>query len=256
MKSTINPTVQGISLIPTSRLPDRFRTIFPYTYFNAVQSKCFGTIYEKDVNLVVSAPTGSGKTVIFELAICRLVLDQRADNWKIVYLAPTKALCYEKSGDWSKKLQNIGLKCVLITGDTDQNDQNLVRQANLIVTTPEKWDSMTRKLKDQERLMQLVRLFLVDEVHILKESRGATLEAVVSRMKFAKQNIRFVTLSATVPNSQDIATWLGLNAQNRHLPAKLEVFGEKFRPVPLEKHVYSIKGVQNDFAFEKLCTEK
>ena len=57
--------------------------------------------------------------------------------------------------------------------------------------------------------MQLVRLFLVDEVHILKDERGATLEAVVSRMKSVVLNIRFVALSATVPNSEDIAIWLG-----------------------------------------------
>ncbi|MFL5587016.1 MAG: DEAD/DEAH box helicase, partial [Ktedonobacteraceae bacterium] len=62
---------------------------------------------------------------------------------------------------------------------------------------------------DHVKLMQLVKLFLLDEVHVLKDSRGATLEAVVSRMKSIGSNVRFVALSATVPNSEDIATWLG-----------------------------------------------
>jgi Superfamily II helicase len=69
-----------------------------------------------------------------------------------------------------------------------------------------------------------VKLFLIDEVHILKETRGATLEAVVSRMKNIGSNVRFVALSATVPNSEDIATWLGKDATNQHVPAHREKF--------------------------------
>jgi ATP-dependent DNA helicase HFM1/MER3 len=104
--------------------------------------------------------------------------------------------------------------------------------------------------------MQMVKLFLIDEVHILKEDRGATTEAIVSRMKSVGCDIRFVALSATVPNSQDIATWLGKDSVTPHLPAPRERFGEEFRPVPLTKHVCGYQSNGNDFAFEKTLNKR
>ncbi|KAI9868562.1 MAG: Sec63, partial [Watsoniomyces obsoletus] len=143
----------------------------------------------------------------------------------------------------------MGLKLVELTGDNTP-DTHTIRDADIIITTPEKWDSVTRKWRDNSRLVQLIKLFLVDEVHILKDSRGATLEAVVSRMKSVETPIRFVALSATVPNSNDIASWLGRDSASPNVPAQREVFDESFRPVKLEKHVYGFQGGSNDFQFD------
>ncbi|KAK0247544.1 ATP-dependent DNA helicase MER3 [Friedmanniomyces endolithicus] len=250
------PVVQGISLVSTHQLPDRFRSIFPFPLFNAVQSKCFETIYKSSDNLVLSAPTGSGKTAVLELAICRLISGFASGSYKIVYQAPTKSLCSERQRDWQRKLGPLDLQCAELTGDTDISQLRSVQNATIIITTPEKWDSVTRKWKDHQKLMQMVKLFLIDEVHILKEDRGATLEAVVSRMKSVGSTVRFVALSATVPNSQDIATWLGKDAMNQHVPAVREHFGEEFRPVRLQKHVAGYQGNSNDFAFEKMLNAK
>ena len=111
---------------------------------------------------------------------------------------------------------------------------------------------MTRKWKDHAKLMRMVRLILIDEVHMLKDARGATLEAVVSRMKSIGA-VRFVALSATVPNSEDIATWLGKSSEAFSEPAVREIFGEEFRPVKLQKHVVGLPYRGNDFGFEKAC---
>ena len=250
------PMVQGIPLISLNEMPDRLRSVFKYPLFNAVQSKCFPVAYKSDDNLVVSAPTGGGKTAILEMAICRLINGFKADQYKIVYMAPTKSLCSERRRDWQAKFTVLDLTCAELTGDTDQGHLRNVQSANIVITTPEKWDSMTRKWKDHARLMQLVKLFFIDEVHILKDSRGATLEAVVSRMKSVGSNVRFVALSATVPNSEDIATWLGKNHTCQHLPAILEKFGEEFRPVRLQKHVVGLSYNGNDFGFESACDPK
>lgn len=204
-------------------------------------------------NLVVSAPTGGGKTAILELAICRLISGFQTGQFKIVYMAPTKSLCSERQRDWQAKFGALDLQCAELTGDTDHGQLRNVQSASIVITTPEKWDSMTRKWKDQAKLMQLVKLFLIDEVHILKETRGATLEAVVSRMKSVGSNVRFVALSATVPNSEDIATWLGKDPTNQHIPAPREKFGEEFRPVKLQKHVVGLPYKGNDFGFETIC---
>ena len=248
--------VQGIRLVPTTTLPDRFHALFSFPIFNAVQSKTFEAAFGADDNVVLCAPTGSGKTVIMELAICRLLSSCNQEEFKIIYQAPTKSLCSERFNDWNEKFGALGLKCAELTGDTQQTQLKNVQNASVIITTPEKWDSVTRKWKDHAKLMQMVRLFLIDEVHILKDSRGATLEAVVSRMKSIGGDVRFVALSATAPNSEDIATWLGKNAINQHLPAHREVFGEEFRPVKLQKHVYGHTFPGNDFAFDKALNNK
>ena len=90
-------------------------------------------------------------------------------------------------------------------------------------------------------------------MHILKETRGAILEAVVSRMKSVGSDVRFVALSATVPNSEDIAQWLGKDMTNQLCPAHRERFGEQFRPVKLQKFVHGISYRGSDFAFEAAC---
>lgn len=250
------PVVQGINLISTRDLPDRFRSLFPFPLFNAVQSKCFGVVYRTNDNFVVSAPTGSGKTAVLELAMCRLINGWSNGSYKVVYMAPTKSLCSERQRDWQKKFGPLDLHCAELTGDTEAFHLKAVQSASVIITTPEKWDSMTRKWKDHQKLMQMVKLLLIDEVHILNEDRGATLEALVSRMKSVCSDIRFVALSATVPNSQDIATWLGKNPMNADVPAPRERFGEEFRPVRLQKHVCGYHNSGNDFAFEKTLTSK
>ena len=251
-----SPIVNGIHLVSLNELPDRVRSVFPFPLFNAVQSKCFHTAYKSDDNLVVSAPTGSGKTAIMEMAICRLVTGFKTNQYKIIYMGPTKSLCSERQRDWQAKFTSLGLQCAELTGDTDQTQLRNVQNSNVIVTTPEKWDSMTRKWKDHTRLMQLVKLFLIDEVHILKDARGATLEAVVSRMKSVGSSVRFIALSATVPNSNDIAAWLGKDHSNQHLPAQREKFGEDFRPVKLQKFVYGLPSKANDFAFDATCDQR
>ncbi|RAL59793.1 hypothetical protein DID88_000422 [Monilinia fructigena] len=225
------PMAHGIQLVSPHELPDRFRQVFPYELFNAVQSKCFAPIYRTNNNIVVSAPTGSGKTALLELAICKLVENYGSGQFKIVYQAPVKSLCSERMRDWTKKFSHLNLPVAELTGDTSNAEMSRVGNASIIITTPEKWDSITRKWADYQKLLQLVKLFLIDEVHILKDVRGATLEAVVSRMHSIGVSVRFVALSATVPNSNDIATWLGRDSNNRQLPAHRENFGEEFRPV-------------------------
>ena len=63
--------------------------------------------------MVVTAPTGAGKTVLFELAMIRLW--QCEKEGQIVYIAPTKSLCSERQRDWSSKFSNLRQKCTDLT---------------------------------------------------------------------------------------------------------------------------------------------
>ena len=79
-------------------------------------------------------------------------------------------------------------------GDSNNSDLEQIRNYDLILTTPEKWDSITRRWRDHNALVKKIKLFMIDEVHLLNDgSRGHTLEAVVSRMK---------TVQVTLPSYQ------------------------------------------------------
>jgi ATP-dependent DNA helicase HFM1/MER3 len=84
------------SLVPTSALGTH-QSVFTYPSFNRVQSACFERTYKSDESLLVSAPTGSGKTGIFELAICRLLASAtleggRLESFSIIYFGASVAL--------------------------------------------------------------------------------------------------------------------------------------------------------------------
>jgi len=74
---------QGVPLLPISVLPDSVRSLFSFDYFNPMQSKTFDSIYGCDKNIVLSAPTGSGKTTCFELAIVRLMKQDPSGDFKV-----------------------------------------------------------------------------------------------------------------------------------------------------------------------------
>jgi ATP-dependent DNA helicase HFM1/MER3 len=75
-----------------------------------------------------------------------------------------------KAQDWQPKFGALDLQCAELTGDAEYGQLRNVQNANVIITTPEKWDSMTRKWKDHTKLIKLVKFF-VNEAHILKEGQ-------------------------------------------------------------------------------------
>lgn len=120
-----------------------------------MQSESFESICSSNGNLVISAPTAAGKTVLLELGIVRnFTIDaQSPQKARVVYLAPTKSLCSEKIRDWKSSFElKKGLKVMECTGDSDINWRQL-GEASIIVTTPEKWDSLTRRWKERKELV-------------------------------------------------------------------------------------------------------
>lgn len=250
----IEQTADDISkkcLISTDVLPDSFRSVFKFDNFNKMQSEAFPELYEGTDNCVICSPTGSGKTTLFELAVLNLIKNSKdVRNTKVLYIAPTKSLCNEKFKEWGSTF--LSLSVGMLTSDTSYLETEKVRNSNIIITTPEKWDLLTRKWNDYARLFELVRLILVDEIHILRERRGATLEAVLTRMNKMCDNMRIVAVSATIPNAHDVSEWLKTGGKNGS-PAKTLIFDDSYRQVLLQRHVYGYStNTNNDFQLDAM----
>ena len=145
------------------------------------------------------------------------------------------------------------------TGDM-QLTKREVEDSQLLVTTPEKYDVVTRKGGDGS-LGTMVSLIIIDEVHLLAEDRGAVLETIVARtlryIETSQRLVRLVGLSATLPNYRDVASFLKVNPSTG-----LHYFGPEFRPVPLdmtllgvtEKQRVKRNDMMNRLAHDKLVT--
>src|SRR5947207_12890169 len=113
-------------------------------------------------------------------------------------------------GSFSKRLNQFGIRVEELTGDRQMTKQQIA-ETQIIVTTPEKWDVITRKATDLS-YTNLVRLIIIDEIHLLHDDRGPVLESIVSRtirkMEQTGDPVRLVGLSATLPNYRDVAGFL------------------------------------------------
>lgn len=185
--------------------------------FNEVQKKA---IPHLNKNLVVASPTSSGKTLIAEIAALDTILNRRR---KVIYTCPLKALASEHYSSFKKKYEKkLGIKCAISIGDLDSSSKYLDNY-DIIFTTYEKLDSLIRH---KAYWIYSVRLLIVDELHVLDSDRGPTLEVSVIQLRKMINDLQIIGLSATIPNSKQLAEWL--NAE--------EVYSE-YRPVSLKKGV-------------------
>lgn len=83
-------------------------------------------------------------------------------------MASIKSVCSERHKDWKNKFLVHGLKCVEIMDEIDLSESmHMITNFQLIITTPEKWDSLTKKCKDIKSTLYMVKLFLIDEVYMI-----------------------------------------------------------------------------------------
>ena len=251
-------------LTEISELPSWTHAAFPgIKSLNRIQSKMVSSALYSSDNILLCAPTGAGKTNVALLCMLNQIGQHLRDDgtvdlnaFKIVYIAPMKALVQECVLSFGKKLAPFGINVRELSGDQSLTHQQ-IKDTQVIVTTPEKWDIITRK-SGERTYTQLVRLMIIDEIHLLHDERGAVLESLVARtirqIETTQEMIRLVGLSATLPNYEDVATFLRVE------PTKgLFFFDSSFRPVPLQQQYIGItekKALKRFQLMNEICYEK
>ncbi|HTL47246.1 MAG TPA: DEAD/DEAH box helicase [Verrucomicrobiae bacterium] len=186
-----------------------WRERFPFR-LDSFQEQALDAI-EKDCSVLVSAPTGSGKTVIAEGVLERA----RSQGVGVIYTAPIKALSNQKYRDF-KELYGDGVG--IVTGDVSLNPD-----APIVIMTTEIYRN---SLFENSRRIAATGWVIFDEIHYLNDpERGTVWEEAIL---FTPPHIRMLALSATVPNIDELAAWI----QQVHA-APITVIKEDRRVVPL-----------------------
>ncbi|CCW70800.1 unnamed protein product [Phytomonas sp. Hart1] len=256
------------TLVPLSAFPtwchDAFRGV---PHLNPMQSRVFECAFHSDENMLICAPTGAGKTNVAMMAMLRLIQrclhgvegDGRVGlrELKMVYVAPMKALVQEVVRTFSERLGPLGITVAELSGDAAMTQRQMA-EVQLIVSTPEKWDIVTRKSVDLG-VASLLKLIILDEVHLLHNERGPVLEAIVARTILQQQlrgsaGIRLVGLSATLPNYHDVAAFLQVDRQRG-----LFNFDSSYRPIPLQQSFCAtrrLRGTNHAIVMNRIVYDK
>ncbi|MEB3184702.1 MAG: DEAD/DEAH box helicase [Cyanobacteriota bacterium] len=177
-------------------------------------------------SVVVSAPTGSGKTLVGEYAIHRAMAHGR----KVFYTTPLKALSNQKLRDFREQFgpERVGL----LTGDLSLN-----REAQVVVMTTEIFRNMLYAEIDHpdNDPLEGVEAVVLDECHYMNDSQRGTVweESIIH----CPPPVQLVALSATVANAGQLTDWIA----RVHGPTRLVL--SDFRPVPLAFSFCSAKGL-------------
>ena len=221
-------------------------------HFNPIQTQVFSCLYEDEdeENVLVAAPSGSDKIVCAEFAILRM-FKTKGDAARCVYVSPKEELARIRYERWSEKFgAGLKRKVVMLTGKS-QTDLKLLKQAHVVICTPEQWDSLSRQWRKRADVRN-ISLFLVDQLHLVGGRDGPTLEVIVSRMRYiasqVKHKIRIVALSASVANARTLGEWIGAKA------SAIFSFHPRVRELPTEIHIQGFSS--NSFGSRMLAMSK
>lgn len=181
------------------------------------QAECVHQGLLEGKNLLISIPTASGKTLLAEMAMWARI----GSGGKCLYIVPLRALASEKYDEFSKKgVIRVGIA----TGDYDRTDSYL-GENDIIVATSEKTDSL---LRNRSPWLSRITCIILDEVHLIgSENRGATLEMVITKLRYSNPDMQIIGLSATIGNPRQLAEWLDAI-----------LVTSSWRPVDLKQGVY------------------
>ncbi|KAJ3614296.1 hypothetical protein NHX12_017870 [Muraenolepis orangiensis] len=182
-------------------------------------------------NLVYSAPTSAGKTLVSELLMLKRVLETKK---KALFILPFVSVAKEKMHYLQSVFEEAGVRVEGYMGSTSAPGG--FSALDVAVCTIEKANSLINRLIEEDS-MDLLGMVVVDELHMVGDSgRGYLLELLLTKIQFIakkrtdkgslSQGVQIIGMSATLPNLSLLAGWLGA-----------ELYQTDFRPVPLHEHL-------------------
>ncbi|MFW9849960.1 MAG: DEAD/DEAH box helicase [Candidatus Thorarchaeota archaeon] len=191
-------------------------------------------------SVLVCSPTGSGKTLVGEMALLRAI----SDGQRGLYIVPLRALAMQIYNVLKERYSPRNINIGLSTGDFHTDGSNL-QQFDVLVTTYERADSLLRHKTDWLRELGTV---VIDEIQSIADSgRGARLESVIIRLKRTVEDLQIVALSATIGMPDQLADWLGcslIESTDRPIPLLCSVVTRSNRDSAVQQ--YSMTTVQRN----------
>jgi replicative superfamily II helicase len=213
---------------------------FPFKQFNPVQTAVLPYI-EQDVNLVICSATASGKTSVIEMCISYELIEHGKAG---LFVGPLKALTSEKYNDWTDPKHCFSMFNISQCSGDYQITQQRIKEldnADVISITPEMLSSRCRNIEaEKSHFLQNAGVACYDEAHLLTcYSRGDGVETSMIQLAEINPDVRYVLLSGTMSNGEEIAEWVsGLNGKRTVLVKS------DYRPIEIQENfvTYNAKG--------------
>jgi len=203
-------------------------------------------------NIMVSSPTGSGKTLVGEMAVLRAVTCDK----KGLFLVPLRALAVQIFKTMKDRYEHLGVMIGLSTGDFQGAGEELA-EYDIVVTTYERADSLLRR---RSSWLYDLGAVVIDEIQTMSEiGRGARLESLIVRLKNSIEDLQIVALSATTGDPDELAEWLGCTlvvSEERPVPLVHKVVTSSNRNQSLRKLVMTtVQGNAQAIVFHRTRRE-
>ena len=203
-------------------------------------------------NIMVSSPTGSGKTLVGEMAVLRAVTCAK----KGLFLVPLRALAVQIFKTMKERYEHLGVMIGLSTGDFQGTGEELA-EYDIVVTTYERADSLLRR---RSSWLSDLGAVVIDEIQTMSEiGRGARLESLIIRLKNSIEDLQIVALSATTGDPDELAEWLGCQlvvSEERPVPLVHKVVTSSDRHQSLRKLVMTtVQGNAQAIVFHRTRRE-
>ncbi|MHA1908448.1 MAG: DEAD/DEAH box helicase [Candidatus Thorarchaeota archaeon] len=191
-------------------------------------------------SILVCSPTGSGKTLVGEMALLRSIsLGQRG-----LFIVPLRALANQVYEVLRERYTSRNIRVGLSTGDF-QADGSDLEDYDILVTTYERTDSL---LRHKSSWLEELGTVVIDEIQSLSDSgRGARLESVIIRLKESIEDLQIIGLSATIGMPDQLGDWLGctlVESTERPIPLLCSVITRSDRESAIQQ--YAMTTVQRN----------
>ena len=219
----------------------------PYLWKSQIKAFEEGAFNNNNFLMVSSA--GSGKTHVAELILFKSIIDT---GKTAVYLAPYNALVEQKTNDFKELFEheNLGLKVAKSILEEDDNF-NRLKESDILVMTYEKFDYL---LRNYPELISFFSCVIIDEFHMIGENqRGPSIEIIVSSLLKKYPSVKIVGLSAVIPNTPEIASWIDASYCDMGDWRRNPLYEGVFSKLTSKVDFYEGKQVVRSYDVSRLC---